>query len=137
MLQPEDWPWVVKEASPVLCEDTEGIVAVRGDKLLAAAVFDSFSANSCLSHVIIKDPMVLRHGFLEVGFKLVFEVRNRRLLTGLTPADNLEALRFNKRIGFREVYRIPEGYKVGIDYVLQEMRKDECRWLKPAELRAA
>lgn len=136
-LRSDDWPWVKAEASPVLCQDTDGIVAVRGDQLLAAAIFDSFSANSCLAHIVVKDPMVLRHGFLETGFRFVFEFKNRGLMTGLTPADNEAALRFNKKIGFREVYRIPEGYRVGIDYVLQEMRKDECRWLRPIKQRAA
>lgn len=78
--------------------------------------------------------MVLRWGLLKWAFRLVFVYNNRNLVTGLTPADNEKALRFNKHIGFREVYRVPEGYKPGVDYVLQEMTKAECRWLDlPAE----
>lgn len=132
-----DWPWVQSQARPILCEDTQGVVAVRGDRLVAAAVFDSWSPNSCLAHIAMEDPMVLRWGLLKWAFRLVFVYNNRNLVTGLTPADNEKALRFNKHIGFREVYRVPEGYKPGVDYVLQEMTKAECRWLDLPAKRAA
>lgn len=136
-LEPDDWPWIADRAAPVLCADTQGLVALRGQRLVAAAVFDSWSPNSCQSHIIIEDPFVLRHGFLNWAMNLVFVYNKRNLMTGLTPADNAKALKFNKHIGLREVYRIPEGYKPGVDFVLQEMRKDECRWLQLPQQRAA
>jgi len=58
-------------------------------------------------------------------------------MTGLTPANNLKALKLNKHIGFREVCRIPDGHKPGIDSVLQIMTRDECRWINLSEKRAA
>lgn len=136
-LQPEHWEWIRLRASPVLCQDTDGVVAMRGPDLVGAAIFDSFSENSCLSHVVIEDPMAIRAGLLYWGFHFVFDLRQLNLITGLTPADNEEALRFARKIGFRQTYRIPEGYKKGIDYVLSEMRKDECRWLQQKIKRAA
>lgn len=136
-LRSSDWSWVRERAHPVLCQDTEGVVAEKDGALVAAAIFDSFSWNSCLSHIVIEDPFVLRHRFLELAFSFPFAIKKVALVTGLTPADNLPALRFNRKIGFRETYRIPEGYKPGIDFVFQEMRKDECRWLASINLRAA
>jgi hypothetical protein len=136
-LRSSDWEWIKARAAPILCEDTDGVVALRGSDLIAAAVFDSWSETSCLAHIVIEDPFVLRHGFLETGFRFVFEFKKRILMTGLTPADNPEALRLNKKMGFREVYRIPEGCKKGVDYVLQELRRDECRWLHRKLERAA
>ena len=136
-LAPRDWEWIKLRASPVLCEDTDGVVAEREGDLVAAAVFDSFSDNSCLSHIVIEDPFVLRHHFLHFAFQFAFTVKDVAVVTGLTPADNKEALRFNNKIGMRETYRIREGYKPGIDFVFQEMRREECRWLEPFKLRAA
>ena len=136
-LAQRDWNWIAARANPVLCVDTAGLVAERAGDLVAAVVFDSFSENSCLSHIVIEDPMVLRHHFLHFVFQYAFTVRDVGVITGLTPADNKEALRFNKKIGMREVYRIKDGYKQGIDFVLQEMRREECRWLKTVKLRAA
>lgn len=136
-LQGHHWEWIKLRASPILCQDTDGVVAQRGNDLVAAVVFDSFSDNSCLSHVVIEDPMAIRAGLLYWAFHFVYDLRQVNLVTGLTPADNQEALSFAKKVGFREVYRIPEGYKIGVDYVLQEMRKDECRWLDLKYKRAA
>lgn len=137
LLHSVDWPWIQAQASPILCEDTTGIVAVRKDTRVAAAVFDSWSPNSCLAHLIIQDPFVLRHGFLHEAFKFVFLTKGRGLMTGLTPANNLKALKLNRHIGFREVCRIPDGHKPGIDSVLQIMTRDECRWINLSEKRAA
>ena len=137
LIDKPDWPWIKAQASPVLCEDTTGIIAVRNGIRVAAAVFDSWSPNSCLAHLIIQDPFVLRHGFLHQAFRLVFITRDRGLMTGLTPANNRKALALNKHIGFREVYRIPDGHKPGIDSVLQIMIRDECRWLDLPKERAA
>lgn len=137
LIDKPDWPWIVALAAPVLCEDTTGIIAVRDGARVAAAVFDSWSSNSCLAHLIIQDPLVLRHGFLHQAFRFVFLTRNRGMMTGLTPANNLKALKLNKHIGFREVYRIPDGHKRGVDSVLQIMTRDECRWLDLPKQRAA
>ena len=132
----EHWEWIQRRASPVLCKDTTGLVAMRGDRIVGAVVFDSFSYNSCLSHIAIEDPRVVRR-LVRMGCEFVFEHSDRGVLTGLTPADNEEALRLNKGLGFREICRIRDGYKVGVDYVLQEMRRETCRWIKPALRKAA
>lgn len=137
VLRHHDWPWIQAQAAPILCEDTKGIVVVRDGARVAAAVFDSWSPNSCLAHLIIQDPFVIRHGFLHEAFKFVFLTHGRELMTGLTPADNLKALKLNKHIGFRELCRIPNGHKPGIDSVLQIMTRAECRWLELPQKRVA
>ena len=136
-LEARDWEWIKLRASPILCDDTTGIVAEREGGLVAAVVFDSFSQNSCLAHVVIEDPMILRHHFLNYAFQLAFTLKDVGVVLGLTPADNKEALRFNSKIGMKEVYRIKDGYKLGIDFVLQQMRREECKWLETIRLRAA
>ena len=129
-MQKEHWPWIKDRAHPILCEDTTGLVALRGRDVVAACAFDSWSGGACLGHIAIDDPFVLRRGFLECAFDFVFNYANRLVMMGLTPGDNDKALNFNRKIGMKEVYRIKDGYEPGIDYVLQEMRKDECRWLE-------
>lgn len=136
-LHPDAWEWIKLRANPVLCEDTDGVLAYRKGELVAAAVFDTFSENSCQGHVVIEDPFVIRHDFLHWAFRFAFVHKQKDLIVGLTPADNAAALRLNQHLGFRQVYRVPEGYRKGIDYVLQEMRRDECRWLETKMRRAA
>ncbi len=134
-LEGAHWEWLKRRASPVLCQDTTGFVAMRGDRIVGAVAFDSWSHNSCLSHIAIEDPRVVRR-LVRIGCEFVFQHSGRGVLTGLTPADNEEALRLNKGLGFEVICRIRDGYRIGVDYVLQELRRENCRWIKP-ELRKA
>ena len=124
-------------ARPNWCEDTRGITAVDSNGQAAAiCVMDSWSYNSCILHIWIKNPMVLRRGFAEEVFKFVFsEESGRTKVLGITPADNQQALKFNKHIGFREIFRIPDGFKQGIDFVVQELNKSECRYIEHGQER--
>ena len=114
-----------------------GFIAYRGKRIVAAIVLDSWTANSCTAHIAIEDPLVLRHGFLELGCDFIFNHANRGVVIGLVPANNHKALKFDKHIGFKEVYRIKDGYAVDVDYVILEMRRESCRWLTPRNTLAA
>lgn len=130
------WPWLQERAHPVLCEDSRGFVVLRGTEVVAAAAFDSWSYNSCLTHMAIEDPKATRR-LLRVSAEFIFLHAGRGIALGLTPADNEQALRLNRGIGFKEIYRMRDGYKPGVDFVLQEMRRETCRWLRPALRKAA
>lgn len=124
---------IPSKAQPRVCKDTRGICAVDDQgQLVAACLFDSWTHNSCMIHIYIGNPFVLKHGFAEEVFNFVFsEQSGRELIIGCTPADNTKALKFIKHIGFEEVHRIKDGYKKGVDFVITEMRKEKCRWLTP------
>lgn len=132
----EHWKWFRDTASPVLCHDTTGLVAMQGKEILGGVAFDSWSHNSCLAHISIRDPRVTRR-LIRAGCDFVFHYADCGVMTGLTPANNERALRLNRGIGLLEVYRIREGYAKGIDYVLQEMRRKDCRWIEPVYREAA
>jgi len=127
------------EARPNICEDTRGITALdENDTPQAVCVFDSWSYNSCIIHIWINNPFVLKHGFPEEVFNFVFsEESGRNKIIGITPSDNLKALKFIKNIGFKEIYTISDGFKVGVDYVITEMNKDECRYFSHGKKRRA
>ena len=122
-----EWEWLSNRAKCGYCDDMRGVVAYRGNTIVAAVALDSWSETSCTIHVAIEDPMVLRHGFAHEVFNYVFTFANRKLIIGITPSDNKKALKFNKHIGFKEIYRIRDGYREGVDYVVQEYRKED--WL--------
>ena len=91
---------------------------------------DSWAPNSCQMHFAIDNPMVIRHGFFETVADFCYNVRGIETIVGLVPADNEKAIKLDKRIGFKEALRIPNGYKDGIDYVVMLMTREDCRWLK-------
>lgn len=51
-------------------------------------------------------------------------------MIGLTPADNEKSVKFNEHIGLREIGRITDGYKIGVDFIVTRIDRDTCRWLK-------
>ncbi len=129
-LRKEHWDWIYQRASPELTRRTRGVVALdQNGIILACAVFDSFTYTSGQVHVAIANPIVIRHGFLEECFGYFFHECDKQILIGLTPANNEKSLKFNRHLGFREVYRVKNGWDYGVDYVVQEMHRDECRWL--------
>ena len=128
-LRPE-WKWVAERAKCSLCEDTKGIVAYLGDKIVAIVALDSWSYNSVTIHIAVEDPYVFRHGFAEECFNYIFNTCGKGVLIGVTPANNEVALKFNRHVGLVEIYRISDGYDLGIDYVVQELRKEDCRYIE-------
>ncbi|MDB4351933.1 hypothetical protein OAA60_00705 [Porticoccaceae bacterium] len=120
------------EARPNVCEDTRGITALNDEGIpQAVCVLDNWSFNSCMMHIWIGNPMVFRHKFAEEVFSFVFsEESGRNKVIGITPSDNLKALKFNAHVGFRKTGTIQDGYKLGVDFIVQELNKHECRFIK-------
>ena len=117
-------------ARPHLVHDTTGVTAIDDQGRVAAiAVMDTWSVNACYIHVTIFNPMVLRHGFQEEVFSFVFQ-SGRKVIIGRTPSDNEKALKFNRHMGFEEIARIPDAYEEGIDCVITQLRKENCKWLR-------
>ena len=126
----EELHWLKVRAECAMTDDMNGIVCYRDDNLVAAVGLESWSHNSVTIHIVIEDPLVFKHRYAEEVFKYIFEDCDRGLVIGVTPANNEKALAFNRHIGLTEIYRIADGYDVGIDYVVQELRKENCRYIE-------
>jgi len=122
--------WLSERAECSHCEDTKGIVVYRDDQLVGAVAMDSWSYNSCTIHIAIDDMLAFKNNFPEEVFNYIFNTCDKGVVIGVTPADNERALRFNKTVGLVELYRIKDGYEVGVDYVVQELRKENCKYLR-------
>lgn len=131
---PSDWGWINQQVGIIQCEDTTGIIAIDLDTntTVGACVMDNWTPNSVQAHFMVSTPLVLRHGFIEDCFDFVFNVKQCRYMYGLVPANNEKALKLNKHMGFTERLRLPEAYADGVDYVVMEMKKENCKYL-PAE----
>ena len=128
-LEQHHWLMIPDDARPRHCEDTRGIVAIneRGD-MQACCVLDTWTENACQIHIYIKNPFVLKHGFQQEVFNFVFG-SGRELIVGVTPSDNLKALKFIEHMGFKHVATIPDGYSKGVDFVITQLRKENCAWI--------
>ena len=127
---PSDLGFMPQNARPNICEDTKGVMAVDGEGIpQAICVLDSWSPNSVQIHIWIENAFVLKHGFAEEVFNYVFNTAGRNMIIGVTPSNNPQALKFIKHIGFQEIFRIKDGHAVGVDFVVTEIRKENCRYI--------
>ena len=136
--RPEEWAWVKRVVRAIICEDSQGIVAYDAEngQIRGVCVADSFGIDSCNVHIGIERPFKQLKQFLAEISRHLFCVCGRERIFGLVPGDNDRALRFDRKIGFKEVARVPNGYGTGIDYIILGMEKAECPWL-PQEVREA
>jgi hypothetical protein len=126
-----DWAWVQEQIGILRVEDTGGMVAFNEEtgELLAACMWDNWTANSVQCHFMITTPMIFRHGFAEEVFDYIFNYKGRKFIYGMVPGDNENALKINEHIGFTEKMRLPDAWADGVDYVVVELKKENCLYL--------
>lgn len=106
--------------------DDEGIKAMVG--------YDNWTHTSCMMHVLSIDPAIWKSRvWLREVFSYPFIQCDRLVVLGATPSSLDRALKLAKGVGFKEFARVKDGYAVGDDMVLTEMRREDCRWIKQFE----
>lgn len=127
-----DWPCIKGQTGAILCYDTEGVVAENAEdgEMYGAIIFDNFSPRSAQAHVCILNPVrALRAQLIQAAAHYVFIERDRKVLFGLVPSSNHRAKRFDEHIGWKEVARLNEAFDEGVDYIIYEIKREDCRWI--------
>ena len=130
MRSQEEWDWIQQRAECVRSDDSRGMVCYRDGKLVNAVAFDHWSHNSVHIHTAFEDFLCFKHGWPEAVFGWIFMECDKGVIMGVTPASNEKAVRFNKHIGFVELFRVKDGFEVGIDFVVSEYRKENCKYIR-------
>lgn len=109
-----------------------GCKGIVFDDLRAGCLYDHWTPNSANVHIYSQSPKaLLSYFFVREIFRYPFEQAGVGLLIAITPADNEGSLAFSKAVGFREVYRIRNGWKPDVDLVVKELTREECRYTVP------
>jgi hypothetical protein len=94
-------------------------------------VYDAWTHNAVQAHIYSSGPRFLMDPvFLQEVFTYAFVQCNKGLVYTITPEDAKASLAVSKALGFREVFRQKDGWAIGTDMILKEMRRDECRYLR-------
>lgn len=126
----EHLPWLTERSGCALTEALRGLEAVDSTgKIHGAVGFDGWLGNAVQMHVALDSPLSLR-ALVGPAFRYVFETCGKDMALGLVPAHNEKAIRLDTHLGFREVYRLKDGYAPGDDMLLMVMRKIECKWFE-------
>ncbi len=125
-----DWAWCNQQVGMTHCEDTTGMVALtKTGEHVAACIMDNWTANSVQCHAMLTNPLVLRHKFLECMFEFMFNHMGVARVYGLVPESYAKAVKLNLHLGFTIKARLEEAFEVGVDYLLMEMKRENCRFI--------
>ena len=117
----------VEGAKGIACESDSG-------EIYAVCMMDTWTEGSVQVHIAIDNPLCLKHyALLREVFHYIFITADRLTAVGLVNSDNIKALNFDKKIGFRELTRIKDGHSKGIDTVILELRREDCKWINLKE----
>ena len=119
--------------------DTTGFIAFNDEtgESLAVFVAQDWSPTSVQVHQAILNPMVLRHEFFEECANYIFTKAGRLKMYGLVPSNNEKAISVNEKIGFKEVARLEDACDIGVDYIVMELKREDCPYWKPVNEKAA
>lgn len=107
-------------------------ISVLSDKgeLYGVCAMDQWSGASVQLHIVIDNPLCLKgHMFLREVFNYIFNTAGRMVAMGFVASDNEKALRFDKKIGFKEIARVKDGIRAGTDTVILALHRNDCRWI--------
>jgi hypothetical protein len=110
-----------------------GIKGTVDGIVVCGAGFDRWTPNACETHLWIRSPGDLTRKFITEVFKYLFVTCDLGLVIGVTPCNNIAALRFNKKLGWKHLAKIRDGYAPGTDMAIQVIRREECRWIHQDE----
>jgi len=132
---PEHFAWLAERAHIVVNENFRAMEAISGYRILAMVGFDGWTPASVMLHIALSHPAALRH-VLVPAFRLAFDPPNavvpgcgKRLINLTVLSSNTRSLALVRALGFRETHRIRGGWSKGVDIVLFEMRRRDCRWV--------
>jgi ribosomal protein S18 acetylase RimI-like enzyme len=96
----------------------------------AVVAYNGFNYRICSMHVAGDGGRWIDRQMLRVCFDYVFRQCDRVAVYGQVASNNMPALRLDTHLGFKEVHRIKDAVADGVDLVILEMRRENCRWLK-------
>jgi len=120
----------LKYISITRTKQQKGICLMKGDEVIAAAVYDEYNGQNIFVHLAGKPGRKwLNREFLKWGFDYPFNQLGVKRLTAWVHADNLESVRFVEHIGFRREATLEKAGPGGVDVYIFVMFREECRYV--------
>lgn len=128
-------PWIAQQARLAVTPQLRAIEAVdeRNGRILGMVAYDGWLPNACAMHVAISEPIAVRR-LLRPAFGIPFLECKLGIVLAWVLGTNERSLHLVRHLGFKETHRIRDGWEKGVDLVLFEMRRENCKWI-PQEAR--
>lgn len=127
---PAHFAWLEGRTGCVLSRNARAIEAVdEQGRVRGMVAYDGWTVNSVQAHMAVDAPAVWR-SLLRPAFSYPFEEAGKGLLLGIVPAHNKRSVRMVRRLGFRLVHEVLDGWAPGDSLLCFELRREDCRWLR-------
>lgn len=108
----------------------KGIVNEIDGEIGAMILYDFWTYTSVQVHIYApKLNAFVDPKFLKEVFHYPFITCDRKLLVAVTPEESKGSLAVSKWLGFKETYRMKDGWCDGEDMIVKELKRVDCRWL--------
>ena len=129
---PEHIAWAEERLDCDFEPATTGISVHLGDELRAVALYNHWSREGCMAHIVSDERKKwATRGVLYAFFAYPFIQEGRGRITLPIRADNVDAQVFALKLGFGFEGRMRNAIE-GQDQIIMGMRRDECRWILEA-----
>ncbi len=105
--------------------------AASMDQVGIAVGYCGFIGKTCSMHTVITRPDLMTQKMMREFFEYPFNVCGLECVLALVESTNGPCLKFIKKVGFKEVHRIPNG-GLDDDLIVLQMLRADCRWLDKA-----
>jgi RimJ/RimL family protein N-acetyltransferase len=120
--------WLGRVLNFPLPDTTQCIGQLKDGNLVAVAGYTNFMPKACEIHIGSVGEHWASKDFIWAVFDYPFNKLGVSVILGQICADNTDALKLNRHLGFKVVAEIPDAHMSG-DLVIMAMRKEECRFL--------
>ena len=105
-----------------------GAVA-RMDDVAIAVAWNGFVGKTCCMHAVIQRPELVSPRIVRETFEFPFLHCGCEAILAFVDSENAAALNFDRKLGFKDIARIPHGGPEA-DLIILQMLRSECRWLR-------
>jgi hypothetical protein len=126
---PEHFQYLHERAGVAITPTFKAIEAVD-EKGIVHGMFgyDGWTRNAVVMHVALDSPAALRT-LLYPAFGYPFLQLGLGIALCAIRGDNVRSIRLTEHVGFKRVYTVRDCFGGGVDQMIYEMRREDCRWL--------
>lgn len=125
-----DFQWLIERTSCAASGGFRAIKAVDSQGQIRGMVgYDLWTKNAVTCHMAVETPIAWR-ALIPACFQYPFEECRREIMLGVIPADNTKSWGMAGHLGFKLVHTVRDGWARGVDLLMLELRRDDCRFLK-------
>ena len=122
--------FVSRYGAAPLVAGMKGIGLERDGELIAGVIYEGFTGANVWMHVAaVPGRRWMNREFLRYAFSYPFDEMKVQRVSGWVEANNADALRFDKHLGFRQEAVLRGAGRGGVDVIIFVMTRKECRYV--------